>query len=135
MALDTPVAGIQPKTGTPTILVVDDEKGLRELAKRLLERQGYTVLIAGDAAEAFRLAEDHPSIDLLLTDVVMPGLSGPELTRQLLAGRPSLKVIYMSGYTDDAILEHEVFERGIAFLNKPFTGVTLGNKIREVLER
>jgi two-component system cell cycle sensor histidine kinase/response regulator CckA len=114
---------------------VDDEKGLRELAKRLLERQGYTVLIAGDATEAFRLADDHPSIDLLLTDVVMPGLSGPELTRQLLAGRPTLKVIYMSGYTDDAILEHDVLKPGIAFLNKPFTGQSLGNKIREVLER
>jgi PAS domain S-box-containing protein len=135
MVPDTPVAGIQPKAGTQTILVVDDEKGLRELAKRLLERQGYTVLIAGDAAEAFRLADDHPSIDLLLTDVVMPGLSGPEMTRQLLAGRPTLKVIYMSGYTDDAILEHEVLKPGIAFLNKPFTGQTLGNKIREVLER
>jgi PAS domain S-box-containing protein len=135
MVSETPAAGIQPKAGTQTILVVDDEKGLRELAKRLLERQGYTVLIAGDAAEAFRLADDHPSIDLLLTDVVMPGLSGPEMTRQLLAGRPTLKVIYMSGYTDDAILEHEVLKPGIAFLNKPFTGQTLGNKIREVLER
>jgi CheY-like chemotaxis protein len=135
MVPETPVAGIQPKAGTQTILVVDDEKGLRELAKRMLERQGYTVLIAGDAAEAFRLADDHPSIDLLLTDVVMPGLSGPEMTRQLLAGRPSLKVIYMSGYTDDAILEHDILKPGIAFLNKPFTGQTLGNKIREVLER
>jgi PAS domain S-box-containing protein len=133
MVPDTPGAGIQPNAGTQTILVVDDEKGLRELAKRMLERQGYTVLIAGDAAEAFQLADDHPSIDLLLTDVVMPGLSGPELTRQLLAGRPTLKVIYMSGYTDDAILQHEVLKPGIAFLNKPFTGQTLGNKIREVL--
>src|SRR4029077_18402767 len=124
-----------PRTGTQTVLVVEDEEGLRELSKRLLQRRGYTVLIAANADEALRLFEDHPSIDVLLTDVVMPGASGPELTRQLIEQRPALRVIYMSGYTEDAIVQHGVLKSGIAFLNKPFTSQTLGEKIREVLER
>lgn len=77
----------------------------------------------------------NPSIDLLLTDVVMPGSSGPELASQLVERRPSLKVIYMSGYTDAAIVQHGILKPGIAFLNKPFTSETLGGKIREVLDR
>ena len=72
---------------------------------------------------------------MLLTDVVMPGASGPELTRQLVERRPALKVIYMSGYTEDAIVHHGVLNPGIAFLHKPFTSETLGRKIREVLDR
>jgi DNA-binding NtrC family response regulator len=115
--------------------VVEDADGLRELAKRLLERQGYTVLTAANADEALRLFEQRPSIDVLLTDVVMPGTSGPELTRQVLAGRPDLKVIYMSGYTDEAITQHGVLKPGISFLHKPFTAETLGSKIRDVLDR
>ena len=79
------------------MLVVEDEDGLRELAKRLLQRQGYTVLVAANADEALRLFEANQSIDVLLTDVVMPGASGPELTRQLVEQRPALRVIYMSG--------------------------------------
>jgi CheY-like chemotaxis protein len=116
------------------VLVVEDEDGLRKLAERLLQRLGYTVLIAADAAEARRMFDEHPAIDLLLTDVVMPGASGPELTRQLIEQRPALKVIYMSGYTEDAIVQHGVLEPGIAFLNKPFTSQTLGQKIRDVLD-
>jgi two-component system cell cycle sensor histidine kinase/response regulator CckA len=93
------------------------------------------VLIAGDADEAIRLVEQNPSIDVLLTDVVMPGASGPELVKQLVARQPGLKVIYMSGYTDEALGRHGVLNPGIAFLHKPFTSETLGEKIREVLER
>ena len=114
--------------------MVEDEESLRELSKRLLQRHGYKVLIAVDAAEALRLFEDNPSIDVLLTDVVMPGASGPELTRQLIEQRPALRVIYMSGYTEEAIVQHEVIRSGVAFLNKPFTFEALGEKIREVLE-
>jgi PAS domain S-box-containing protein len=128
-----PVA--RPRAGSQTVLVVEDEEGLRELARRLLQRLGYTVLIAADAAEARRIFDEQSAIDLLLTDVVMPGASGPELTRQLIEQRPALKVIYMSGYTEDAIVQHGVLKPGIAFLNKPFTSQTLGQKIREVLER
>jgi DNA-binding NtrC family response regulator len=118
-----------------TVLVVDDAEGLTELARRLLERQGYAVLIAANAEEAVRLFELHPSIDVLLTDVVMPGASGPELTRQLVERRPGLKVIYMSGYTEDVIAHHGVLDPGIALLHKPFTSETLGRKIRDVLDR
>jgi PAS domain S-box-containing protein len=120
--------------GTQTVLVVDDEDGLRDLAKRLLERQGYTVLLAADAREAFDVVEQNPFIDVLLTDVVMPGASGPDLTRQLLARRPALKVVYMSGYTEDAIVHHGVLNAGITFLHKPFTSDTLAQKICEAIE-
>ena len=92
------------------------------------------MLVAANADEALRLFEQNPSIDVLLTDVVMPGASGPELTRQLVERRPALKVIYMSGYTEDAIVQHGVLNPGIAFLHKPFTSETLGRKIREVLD-
>ena len=135
MVVDTPAPVARLHAGTQTVLVVEDEEGLRELAKRLLQRLGYTVLIAANAAEASRLFEQNPTVDLLLTDVVMPGASGPELTRQLFEQRPALKVIYMSGYTEDAIVQYGVLKPGIPFLNKPFTSETLGVKIREVLER
>lgn len=85
--------------------------------------------------EALRLFERHPSIDVLWTDVVMPGASGPELTRQLLNHRPSLRVVYMSGCTEDAIAQHGVLKPGIVFLNKPFTAETLSKTIQEVLDR
>jgi two-component system cell cycle sensor histidine kinase/response regulator CckA len=135
MVVDAPAPVARPRAGTQTVLVVEDADGLRELAKRLLQRQGYTVLIAADAEEATRIFGENPTIDVLLTDVVMPGASGPELTRQLVAQRPGLKVIYMSGYTEDTIVHHGVLKPGIAFLNKPFTSDTLGRKLREVLER
>jgi CheY-like chemotaxis protein len=116
-----------------TVLVVEDAEGLRELARRLLQRQGYTVLVASNADEALQLFEEHPSIDLLLTDVVMPGASGPELTRHLVERRPALKVVYMSGYTEEAIVQHGVLKPGIAFLHKPFSAEALGRKVGAVL--
>ena len=128
-----PVA--RPRAGAQTVLVVEDADGLRDLTRRLLERQGYTVLVAANADDALRVFEGNASIDVLLTDVVMPGGSGPELTRRLTERRPALKVIYMSGYTEDAIVHHGVLNPGIAFLHKPFTSETLGRKIREVFER
>jgi CheY-like chemotaxis protein len=133
--VETPPPAARPRAATETVLVVEDEDGLRELIRKLLQRQGYTVLVAANAVEAFRLFEGNASIDVLLTDVVMPGTSGPELTRGLVARRPALKVIYMSGYTEDAIVHHGVLNPGIAFLHKPFTSEALGRKIREVLEK
>jgi DNA-binding NtrC family response regulator len=127
-----PVA--QTRAGAQTVLVVEDAEGLRALARRLLERQGYRVLVAASADEALRLFDLNPSIDVLLTDVVMPGSSGPELTRQLLERRPELRVIYMSGYTEETIVHHGVLNPGLAFLHKPFTSETLGRKVREVLD-
>ena len=131
--MPTPVAG--PLVGTETVLIVEDQHELRELARRLLQQQGYTVFIAANADEAVRLFHENPSIDIVVTDVVMPGASGPELTRQLIEQRPALKVIYVSGYTEDAIVQHGVVTPGIAFLDKPFTSETLGRKVREVLEQ
>jgi PAS domain S-box-containing protein len=129
-----PEAGL-PHARMQTVLVVEDEASLRDLTKRLLELQGYTVLVAADADEALRLFEEHDSIDVLLTDVVMPGASGPELTRELIARKPALTVIYMSGYTEEAIVHHGVLAPGVAFLHKPFTSETLGRKIRDTLKR
>ncbi len=125
----------RPHVGAQTILVVEDGEGLRNLIRRLLERQGYTVLVASNADEALRLSEQHASIGVLLTDVVMPGASGPELTRRLIERRPDLKVIYMSGYTEEAVGHHGALTPGIAFLPKPFTAETLGQKIRDALDR
>jgi CheY-like chemotaxis protein len=124
-----------PPRGAETVLVVDDAAGLRELTRRLLQRLGYTVLVAANADDALRVFEQNPVIDVLLTDVVMPGGSGPELTRQLIERQPALKAIYMSGYTEDAIVQHGVINPAIAFLHKPFTSQTLGRTIRDVLDR
>jgi CheY-like chemotaxis protein len=135
MVVEAPRPVAVPRRGTQTVLVVEDAEGLRELTRRLLQRQGYTVLLAANADEARRLFDQHPSIDVLLTDVVMPGASGPELTKDLVERRPALKVIYMSGYTEEAIVHHGVLKPGIAFIHKPFTSDTLGRKIRDVLDR
>jgi two-component system cell cycle sensor histidine kinase/response regulator CckA len=117
-----------------TVLVVEDSRELRDLTRKLLQRQGYNVLVAADANEALAVFDENLSIDVVLTDVVMPGASGPELTRQLVERRPSTGVIYMSGYTEDAIVHHGVLRSGIAFLHKPFTSDALGRKVREVLD-
>jgi len=135
MVADAPATLARPHVGTQTVLLVEDVPSLRDLSKRLLERHGYTVLVAADADEALRLFAKNPSIDVLLTDVVMPGASGPELTNQLMQQRPGLRVLYMSGYTEEAMAQHGVIGPGIAFLNKPFTSEALGAKIREVLEQ
>ena len=129
-----PVSVIPARTGQ-TVLVVEDEDGLRQLTRRLLQGQGYVVLTAANAAEAMALVDAHASIDLLLTDVVMPGASGAELTKQAVERRPALRVIYMSGYTEETIVHRGVLKPGIAFLHKPFTSDTLGRKIREALKR
>jgi PAS domain S-box-containing protein len=134
-AVEPPPPVPRPPAGAETVLIVDDSAGLRELTKRLLQRLGYTVLIAANADEALRVFEQDGPIDVLLTDVVMPGASGPELRRQLVERQPALKVIYMSGYTEDTIAQHGVLEPGIAFVHKPFTSETLGRKIREVLDQ
>jgi two-component system cell cycle sensor histidine kinase/response regulator CckA len=119
---------------TATVLLVEDEDGLREVARRLLQRLGYVVLVAANASDAIRLFDEHASIDVVLTDVIMPGTSGLELIRRLIEKRPSLKVIYMSGYTEDAIVEDGVLKPGVSYLHKPFSLDSLGEKLRQVLE-
>lgn len=123
----------RPRDRTQTVLVVEDAHALRELTRQLLEREGYRVLTAANASEALLHFEGDPGIDAVLTDVVMPGASGPELTRQLMKQRPGLKVIYMSGYNEEAILRHGIAHSSVAFLQKPFTSEALGRKLREVL--
>jgi DNA-binding NtrC family response regulator len=122
-------------SGGETVLVVEDADGLRGLIRKMLELRGYKVLVAANAEQALELFERHERIDLLLSDVVMPGATGPELTLQLIARHPSLKVVYMSGYTEEAIVHHGVLNPGIAFLQKPFGSETLARKIREQLDR
>ena len=132
---EAPLPVARKASAGETVLVVEDADELRELAKRMLERDSYTVLLAANAKEALEVFERKASIDVIVTDVVMPGGSGPELTKRLIAQRPGLKVIYMSGYTEDAITHHGVLDPGIVFLHKPFTAESLGRKIREVLDR
>ena len=123
-----------PLEGTETILLAEDDAMLRPLAKGLLERLGYTVLQAGDAREALSVAAAHEGeIHLLVSDVVMPGGSGRELADRLADVRPETRVLYVSGYTDEAIVHHGMLEPGIAFLHKPFTPGALARKIRQVL--
>jgi two-component system cell cycle sensor histidine kinase/response regulator CckA len=120
--------------GSETILLVEDDAGVRRLACELLQVAGYTVLAAAGGAEALAIAEKYPGpVDLLLTDVVMPGMSGRDLARRLAERRPETKVVFMSGYTDDAIVHHGVLSPGTLLLGKPFTPATLGRRVREAL--
>jgi PAS domain S-box-containing protein len=120
--------------GSETVLLVEDEEGVRKLVRSILHRNGYRVLEAKDGAEALRVAEQQPAIDLLLTDVVMPHMSGAAMAARLLASRPGLKLLYMSGYTDNAVVLHGVLRTEAAFLQKPITPGALLSKIREVLD-
>jgi PAS domain S-box-containing protein len=121
--------------GTETILVVEDEPAVLTLSRRALEAQGYLVLAAADATAALRLVERHGgTIHLLLTDVVMPGLSGRDLADRLAARRPGIRVLYMSGYPGDAVVQHGELPPGSAFLQKPFSPDTLARKVRDVLD-
>jgi PAS domain S-box-containing protein len=132
---DAPRAEPVLPRGTETILLVEDEATLRQLVRECLESSGYTVLEAGHGAEAIQLAERHPGpIDLLMTDVVMPGISGRELAAQVVAARSGIRIVYMSGYTDDAVVLHGVLGEHMAFLQKPFTEEALARKVREVLD-
>ena len=122
--------------GPQTVLLVEDEASLRKLTRNTLEQVGFTVLEAQDAFEAVNIAaQTNAVIDLLLTDVVMPGRSGPELAGDLAAARPRMRVLFMSGYTDGAIEAHGVLESGILILRKPFTRHQLTLSIEEVLGR
>ncbi len=133
-----PIAGSVPaesRGGRETVLVVEDDPGVRDVTRRMLERFGYAVLEAPSVEDAMLVARSHRGpIPLLLTDVVMPGLSGPELATLLLQVRPEMRVLYMSGYTDDAIVRHGVLDEGVAFIEKPFTPEQLALMVRKVLD-
>ncbi|MGA7919605.1 MAG: CHASE4 domain-containing protein [Candidatus Acidiferrales bacterium] len=128
-------ASSAPEPGSETILFVEDELSVRELVTEYLTARGYHVLEAPDGLKALEIATEHDGeIQLLITDVVMPHLSGRELASRVTARRPRLKVLYISGYTDDSIFRHGVLEGGMAFLQKPFNLKALAAKVREVLE-
>ena len=120
--------------GSETILLVEDEKGVRELAREYLTSTGYTVIEAEDGHTALELAAMHVGpVHLLLTDVVMPGISGRELAERVGQIRPGIKILYMSGYTDQAVVHHGILENDAVLLQKPFTLTTLAAKLREIL--
>jgi two-component system cell cycle sensor histidine kinase/response regulator CckA len=130
-----PTAEAASSMGEETILLVEDEARVRKLIVDVLTARGYNVLEATRGDEAVRISKYHKGpIHLAVVDVVMPGLSGPELMRQIARQRPELRVLYISGYTDEAIVHHGIPESGTAFLQKPFLPDTLARKVREVLD-
>jgi two-component system cell cycle sensor histidine kinase/response regulator CckA len=131
----TPTVAPKSLHGKETILLVEDEEQVRAVVLSVLRRQGYHVIPAQNAGEALLLCENHPgNIDLLLTDVVMPQMSGPALARRLASIRPKTRVLCMSGYTDDSIVRHGVLESCVAFIQKPITPASITRKLREVLD-
>ena len=133
--LETVANGDDPQRGDETILLVEDELVVRQLVAEILADSGYSVLQASDGPSALELVRRHTgSIDALVTDVVMPGMSGPDVAQAVTAMRPGTQVLYMSGYTDSAIGHHGVLEPGIAFLQKPFSADDLTRKVRALLD-
>ncbi len=131
-----PRVALQPASrGSETILLVEDEELVRRLARKIFEGHGYSVMVAGSGKAALELLEaSHQPPDLLVTDVVMPGMSGRVLAEQLRVSQPQLKVLYLSGYTDDAVVRHGVLQQDVFFLQKPFNSSTLLEKVRGILD-
>ena len=126
-------AELQP--GHETILLVEDEDQVRELTREVLEAYGYTVVAARNPVAALQAAQQHQGpLDLLLTDIVMPQMSGRQLAERLVGPRPGLRVLYMSGYTNDAITNHGVLDPDVALIEKPFTPEGLILRVREALD-
>ena len=121
--------------GSETILLVEDDEMVRTLVRETLEREGYKVIYSADPVEAQHISENYRGkIQLLITDVVMPKLSGRELAHGLTERRPDMKVLYMSGYTDSAIVNSGILQKEVSFIQKPFAVRDLARKVREVLD-
>jgi CheY-like chemotaxis protein len=131
-----PVTGaVSGLHGTETILLVEDEDGVRRLAMLTLQKYGYHVLVAADGREALKLISDYSGhIDLVLSDVVMPNISGPEMVEILRDRFTQIKVLFMSGYTDDSVVRHGLLDSQVSFIQKPYTPTRLARKIRDVLD-
>ena len=124
------------KRTSETVLLVEDEEGLRLLSKRILEKAGYQVWVAANGNDAESVFAQHAdSIDLVVTDVVMPGCGGPELLRRLQPRAPALRVLYMSGYTEISAAQAAGIDRGVAFIQKPFTAAAFVREVRDALDR
>jgi CheY-like chemotaxis protein len=124
-----------PPRGSETIMLVEDEDGVRGITRMILQGLNYTVLEARSGEEAIRLCETHTDpIHLLITDVVMPKMGGRQVAEHVSAARQGIKTMFISGYTDDAIIRHGIEQSKVAFLKKPFTHLSLANKVREVLD-
>jgi two-component system cell cycle sensor histidine kinase/response regulator CckA len=125
----------EPLSGSETILLIEDNDRVRELARLALQQRGYAVLEAENGAQALQLAAHHSgSIQMLLADVVLPGLSGMALVEQLTQVQPGLKTLFMSGYADETIAYHGLLKPGATLLQKPFSPMTLARKVRAVLD-
>jgi two-component system, cell cycle sensor histidine kinase and response regulator CckA len=137
LAVVTRAEGGPARRGSETILIVEDEPSLRQLAGNLLKDRGYNVLTASNGQEALNLARNHkgPQIRMVITDVIMPVMDGKVMAEWLKSDNPTLKVLFTSGYTDDAITAHGVLEKGVEFLSKPYTAATLTGKVREMLDQ
>jgi two-component system cell cycle sensor histidine kinase/response regulator CckA len=130
------LVGEELPRGKETVLVVEDDEKVRKLIVEILGRQGYRVLEASHGDEALLIHEKHDGpIHLILVDVVMPGMSGSELVKRLTSLHPETKIVYMSGYTDNAIVHHGVLARGVNYIQKPFTMDGLTRKVRQVLDK
>jgi CheY-like chemotaxis protein len=130
-----PVTGLARRAGTETILLVEDEDVVRQLVRDVLGRAGYTVMECRNGAEAEFMASNFGgTIHLLITDVVMPGRSGRELAKALRVSRPQIPVLFMSGYTDNAIAHHGVIDADVEFLEKPFTPDQLLHRVRSIID-
>ena len=133
---ESPVEERKDVSGTEVVLLVEDEEAVLELAHTILEQQGYRVLVARNTAHAEELAaESKGEIHMLLTDVVMPGVSGHELAKRITARRPGIRVLFMSGYAEDIVSQGGVLKSGVAFLQKPFTPKVLRQRVREILDQ
>jgi DNA-binding NtrC family response regulator len=129
--LDAPIP--TPRTAPVRVLLVEDEEMVRSVARRVLEQHHMRVVEAENASKALTLFHEHSAeFDVVVSDVVMPGMNGPALIELLLLLRPDLKVLYMSGYANDALVNHDVEQRGFVFLQKPFSPLELVRKVREL---
>ncbi len=132
---ETDYAPVQSFYGRETVLLVEDDYGVRELAESVLTEYGYHALVAESPAEAIELAKKHSGeIDFLLTDVIMPGMTGKDLAEKIIKTNPKMKILYMSGYTDNAIVQHRVLNKKVEFIQKPFTPLALLKKIRQMID-